>query len=162
LDRGNKASLKHIGGQFESHTAVPNKDHIAKGDADLQCGPSNRSHHFPYIQDATKQTNNGSEWIAIDRQPTAVQRHSPDYTARHGGHTTSSNIDSQHSVTPMSRWHSETAKVQPWNGLGEVRKLSNTTAKVSQAGKESKTSAMETREDSTSSQASSGDRNSYA
>ena len=162
LGRGNASSLKHIGGQFKSQTTVPNKDHIAKKDVDLQCGPTNRSHDSPYFPDVTKPANNGSEWITVDRQPTAVQRHSSGYTAHHGGHTTSPNIDSHDGMTSTSRWHSEKAKVQPWNGLGQVLRKSNTTAEVSQAGKGSKTSSMETRKDSTSSRVSFGDRNGYS
>jgi hypothetical protein len=155
LERGNAASLKHIGGQFESQTTVLNKDHIAKRDVDLQRGPANRSHDSPHFPDVTKPANNGS---TVDRQPTAVQRHSSGYTAHHGGHTASSNTDSHHGMTPVPRWHSETAKVQPWNGLGQALRKSNTTAEVS---KGSKTSSMETRKDSTSSRASFGDRNGY-
>jgi hypothetical protein len=161
LGRDNAASLKHIGGRFESQTAVPNRDHTVGGDVRLQRGPTNRSDDSPYFPDVTKPANNGSEWITVDRQPTAVQRHSSGYTTHHGGHTTSSNIDSNHGVTPMPRWHSETAKVEPWNGLGQVLRKSNTTAEVSQAGKGGKTSSMETRKDSTSSRASFGNRNGY-
>ena len=161
LGRGNVASLKHIGGQFKSQTTAPNKDHIAKRDVDLQHGPTDRNHNSPYFLDATKSASNGSEWITVDRQPTAAQRHLSGYTAHYGGHTTSPNIDSHHGMTPMPRWHSEKAKVQPWNGLGQVLRKSNTTAEVSQAGKGSKTSSMETRKDSTSSRASFGDRNGY-
>ena len=161
LGRGNAASLKHIGGQFKSQTTVPNKDDIAKRDVDLQRGPTNRSHDSPCFPDVMKPANNGSERTAVDQQPTAVQRQSSGYTAHHGGHTPSPNIDSHHGMTPMPRWHSETANVQPWNGLGQVLRKSNTAAEVSQAGKGSKTSSMEARKDSTSSRASFGDRNGY-
>jgi hypothetical protein len=161
LGRGNAASLKHIGGQFESHTTVPNKDHIAKRDVDLQRGPTNRSHDPPHPLGVAGPADSSSGWITVDRQPTAVQRHSSGYTAYHGGHTASSNMDSHHGMTPIPRWHSETAKVQSWNGLGQVPRKSNTMTEVSQAGEGNKTSSMETCKDSTSSRASFGDRNGY-
>src|SRR2546421_448486 len=161
LGRDNVTSLKHIGGQFKSQPTASNKDHIAKRDLDLQRGPTDRSHDSSYFPDATKSANNGSEWITVDRQPTAVHRHSSGYTAHHGGHTTSPNIDSHHGMTPLPRWHSEKANVQPWKGLGQVLRKSYTAAAMSQADKGDKTSSMETRKDSTSSRASFADRNSY-
>jgi hypothetical protein len=160
LGRGDAASLKHVGSHFEPLTIVTNEEHAATRGLDLQGTPANRSHDSRHLPDVTKSAGNAPEWILVNRQPTAADKSSSSYNVGYGGHATSPNTDSQLGRTPIPHWHSETAKVQPWNGLGQVLRKSTTTTEVGQTRQGSKTSSMETHNDSTT-RASFGDRNSY-
>jgi hypothetical protein len=159
LGQGDAASLKHIGGHFESLTIVTNEHVTARG-VDPQGTPANHSHHSRHLPDVAKPAGNGSEWIIVNREPTVAEKSSSGHNIHHSGQITSPNTDSQLGRTPIPYWHSETAKGGPWNGLGQVLKKSTTATEVCQTRKGSKTSSMETRKDSTT-QASFGDRNGY-
>ena len=158
--QGDAASLKHIGGHFESLTIVANEEHVAARGVDPQGTPANHSHHSRHLPDVAKPAGNGSEWIIVNREPTVVGKSLSGHTIHHSGRITSPNTDSRLGRTPIPHWHSETAKGEPWNGLGQVLKKSTTATAVCQTGKGSKTSSMETHKDSTT-RASFGDRNGY-
>lgn len=160
LGQGDAASLKHIGGHFESLAIIANEEHVAARSMDPQGTPANHSHHSRHLPDVTKPAGNGSEWIIVNREPTVAEKSLSGHTIHHSGQTTSPNTDSQLGRTPIPHWHSATTKGEPWNGLGQVLKKSTTTMAGCQTGKGSKTSSMETHKDSTT-RTSFGDRNGY-
>jgi hypothetical protein len=148
LARVDAASAKHIGGQFESHIIAVKKDHITESDADLQHASTNRNHES--LHSLKKPANNASRWAIVDRQPMITEKSAPSHTVHHSGHTNSSSMSTQGAMIPLQRWHLEAAKVQPWNGLRQVSKESNTTTEALYTVKKSKASSMETRKESTS------------
>ena len=139
LETDNTALLKHTGGQFESRAAITNIESVTERDADLRRNPTSQSHDSPYISDLTGRANSESEGMIVDRQPTATERISSSQIVHHNGHTVSSNVGLQVGKTPILRWHSETAKAQPWNGLGQVFMSSKATTEIPQTGTRSKT-----------------------
>jgi hypothetical protein len=149
LGRVGAASAKHIGGQFESHFTAIKKDYITEGDADLQDASTNRNHESLHSLDVKKPANNASGWIIVDRQPMITERSTSSDTVHYGGHTNSLPASTQGAVIPLHRWNLEAAKAQPWNGLRQVSKESNTMTEVPKTVKKSKASSMETRNDST-------------
>lgn len=146
LRSGGGESLKHIGGQFESHDVLVDRDRNIERDTNLHgaiINDTGKSHDFP---DAKKQANSGSGWIVVRRQPTAAEDPS---TTHLGGRTCMPSFDSANSVTPMQRLRSETAKAQPWHGLGQVSEERNTTTRVSAAGQRIETFSLRTCKGST-------------
>ena len=160
LGQGDAASLKHIGGHFESLSIIANEEQVAARGTALQGNPANHSHHSRHLPGVTKSAGNGSEWITVTREPIVAEKSLSGHTIHHNGQITSPNTDSQLGRTPIPHWHSATTKGEPWNGLGQVLKKSTTTMVGCQTGKGSKTSSMETHKDSTT-RASFGDRNGY-
>lgn len=150
LGRVGAASAKHIGGQFESHFTAVKKDYITESDADLQHASTNCNHESLHSLDVKKPAKNASGWIIVDRQPMITERSASSDTVDYSGHTNSSSASTQDAVIPLQRWNLEAAKAQPWNGLRQASKESNTMTEVPKTVKKSKASSMETRKDSTS------------
>jgi hypothetical protein len=150
LGRVGAASAKHIGGQFESHSTAVKKDYITESGADLQHASTNCSHESPHSLDVKTPANDAPGWITVDRQPMMTERSASSDTVHYSGHTNSSSASTQDAAIPLQRWDLEAAKAQPWNGLRQVSKESNTMTEVPKTVKKSKASSMETRKDSTS------------
>jgi hypothetical protein len=144
------ALAKHIGGQFESPVTAVKKDYITESDADLQHASTKHSHECLHSLDVKKPADNASNRIIFDQQPTITERPASSHAVHHSGHATSSSMSTQDAMTPLQRWHLETAKARSWNGLRQVSKESGATNEEPQIIKKSKTSSIETCKDGTS------------
>jgi hypothetical protein len=154
--RGDTALLIHIGGQLQSRDAVANKDRITEPDVNLQDPPTSHNHQSRHAVGIMQPVKKGAEPYTIDRQPASVEASFPASTMHLSGQDALLGKGSAAAVMPAQRWQLEAAKAQPWNGLGQVSRNSKATTAVSQAGRRSKTSSMETRKDSTSRASSNG------
>jgi hypothetical protein len=144
LRRHDAASLKHVGGQFESRATVASEEYIMERDEDLQNSSAQKSGRVE------NPTSNRSEWLMVTRQLAPMWRLLNDATVPYIDQTTLSAVTSQTCRQTMSCWHLEATLAQPWDGLRQVSRKSKTMMDDSRSGDSNKACSIDTCRDSTS------------